>query len=132
MATRPLGSFSDSACLMCVRFLVPTSGFTGVCLFLFVYLHRWFKNRVDAKSGLGDWTLDENKFPFGMEALARDVHATGLHLGVRLSLDVAWPLPLVFVERPFVLLCHAFSVVLLWRASLLAYSSALALLFAMT
>eukprot|EP00168_Porphyra_purpurea_P020502 TRINITY_DN866_c0_g1_i6.p1 TRINITY_DN866_c0_g1~~TRINITY_DN866_c0_g1_i6.p1 ORF type:complete len:399 (-),score=108.81 TRINITY_DN866_c0_g1_i6:223-1419(-) len=42
----------------------------------------WFKNRVDAKSGLGDWTLDENKFPFGLERLSKDVNATGLHLGI--------------------------------------------------
>lgn len=67
-------------------------GLYAACLLFFVRLHRWFKNRVDAKSGLGDWTLDEKKFPFGLEALARDVHAAGLHLGVRLLPLCRWTL----------------------------------------
>lgn len=60
----------------------------------------WFKNRVDAKSGLGDWTLDEKKFPFGLEALARDVHAAGLHLGIWVEPEMVSQSSRLYKEHP--------------------------------
>lgn len=50
--------YAPCSCLFLPGFCLFAPGF---CLFAVVRFDRWFKNRVDAKSGLGDWTLDENK-----------------------------------------------------------------------
>lgn len=42
----------------------------------------WFSNRHDTSSGLGDWTVDKNKLPFGIDGLARAVNEIGLKFGL--------------------------------------------------
>lgn len=42
----------------------------------------WFGKRNDTTSGLGDWHPDLNKFPFGIEGVARAVNEIGLKFGI--------------------------------------------------
>ena len=42
----------------------------------------WFQGRNNAKSSLGDWYADTNKFPNGIEAVAKAVANMGLKFGL--------------------------------------------------
>lgn len=54
----------------------------GVGAELLVLDDGWFKNRIDDKRGLGDWTADERKLPGGLARLAERVNAEGLRFGL--------------------------------------------------
>ena len=49
---------------------------------LFVVDDGWFGTRSDDCSGLGDWTVNEEKFPGGLHALIRKVHSLGMAFGL--------------------------------------------------
>eukprot|EP00871_Galdieria_phlegrea_P002364 jgi/Galph1/3128/GphlegSOOS_G1816.1 len=42
----------------------------------------WFGSRNNTRSGLGDWTANRVKFPFGLEGLCREINELGLHFGI--------------------------------------------------
>ncbi|RAK22098.1 alpha-galactosidase [Anoxybacillus vitaminiphilus] len=49
---------------------------------LFVLDDGWFGKRDNDKSSLGDWFVDKNKLPNGMESLARKVRSMGMQFGL--------------------------------------------------
>ena len=48
----------------------------------FIIDDGWFKGRNDDKAGLGDWFLDENKYPDGLEPVVDHVNALGMEFGL--------------------------------------------------
>ena len=49
---------------------------------LFVLDDGWFRNRIDDRRALGDWTEDPDKFPHGLARLADQVRAAGVAFGI--------------------------------------------------
>lgn len=49
---------------------------------VFVVDDGWFKNRNDEKTGLGDWEVDEKKFPNGLAPIINKVNEMGLMFGI--------------------------------------------------
>lgn len=49
---------------------------------LFVMDDGWFTNRDSDLSGLGDWVVDQNKLPGGLEALVPRINDLGLRFGM--------------------------------------------------
>ncbi|WP_029905070.1 alpha-galactosidase [Prevotella sp. 10(H)] len=58
---------------------------------MFVIDDGWFKGRIDEKSGLGDWTVDKNKFPNGLNSLIEKVNAMGLQFGLWIEPEMVNP-----------------------------------------
>lgn len=48
----------------------------------FVLDDGWFTGRPDDRSGLGDWVVDLEKWPHGVEELAGAVHGSGMQFGL--------------------------------------------------
>lgn len=48
----------------------------------FVIDDGWFKGRDDDTAGLGDWTVDRDKFPNGLGPLIEGVHDLGMDFGI--------------------------------------------------
>jgi len=42
----------------------------------------WFGKRNDINSGLGDWYVNREKFPFGLDGLCREINSLGLKFGI--------------------------------------------------
>jgi len=49
---------------------------------LFVLDDGWFKNRVDDKRALGDWTVDKKKIKHGLDGLSKRIKKIGLDFGI--------------------------------------------------
>ncbi|WP_300342182.1 alpha-galactosidase [Nesterenkonia sp.] len=49
---------------------------------VFVVDDGWFRGRVSDRSGLGDWDVDPQKFPRGLEELIDGVRARGMRFGI--------------------------------------------------
>lgn len=49
---------------------------------LFVVDDGWFIGRNDDTAGLGDWYVDPEKFPNGMNELIDEVHRLGMKFGL--------------------------------------------------
>ena len=47
---------------------------------LFVMDDGWFKGRVNDKAGLGDWQVDPDKFPNGLNAFVEKINRMGLEI----------------------------------------------------
>lgn len=58
---------------------------------VFVIDDGWFKGRVNDKSGLGDWTVDEKKFPNGLKPIIDRVNALGLDFGIWIEPEMVNP-----------------------------------------
>ena len=54
----------------------------GLGLELFVMDDGWFGARDDDNAGLGDWVVNEEKLPGGLEALVERIKALGLSFGI--------------------------------------------------
>ena len=48
----------------------------------FVLDDGWFRGRPDDRSGLGDWFIDDAKWPDGLRPLADHVHGLGMQFGL--------------------------------------------------
>ncbi len=48
----------------------------------FVVDDGWFRNRPNDRSGLGDWYVDEEKFPDGLHPIVDQVRALGMEFGL--------------------------------------------------
>lgn len=57
----------------------------------FVIDDGWFKGRVNDKSGLGDWTVDKNKFPNGLNPLIKKVNDMGMDFGIWVEPEMVNP-----------------------------------------
>jgi alpha-galactosidase len=49
---------------------------------LFVIDDGWFKGRANDKAGLGDWEVDKNKFPNGLNAFIKEINKLGMDFGI--------------------------------------------------
>ena len=49
---------------------------------MFLIDDGWFKNRNDERTGLGDWEVDEQKFPNGLTAVINKVNELGMIFGL--------------------------------------------------
>jgi alpha-galactosidase len=63
----------------------------GIGVELFVVDDGWFSGRVDDRSGLGDWYVDEQKFPGGLRSLIDGVHSLGMGFGLWLEPEMVNP-----------------------------------------
>ena len=58
---------------------------------MFVIDDGWFKGRVDDKAGLGDWTVDKNKFPNGLKPMIDKINDMGLDFGIWIEPEMVNP-----------------------------------------
>ena len=58
---------------------------------MFVIDDGWFKGRVNDKAGLGDWTVDKNKFPNGLKPMIDKINAIGLDFGIWIEPEMVNP-----------------------------------------
>jgi len=58
---------------------------------MFVIDDGWFKGRVDDHGGLGDWTVDKNKFPNGLKPMIDKINAMGLDFGIWVEPEMVNP-----------------------------------------
>ncbi len=57
----------------------------------FVIDDGWFKGRVTDKAGLGDWSVDRNKFPKGLNPLIKKINAMGMDFGIWVEPEMVNP-----------------------------------------
>ena len=58
---------------------------------VFVIDDGWFKGRINDKGGLGDWTVDKNKFPNGLQPMIEKINAMGLDFGIWIEPEMVNP-----------------------------------------
>ena len=58
---------------------------------MFVIDDGWFKGRVNDRAGLGDWTVDRNKFPNGLQPMIEKINAMGLDFGIWIEPEMVNP-----------------------------------------
>ena len=58
---------------------------------MFVIDDGWFKGRVNDKAGLGDWTVDKNKFPNGLGPMIKQITDLGLDFGIWIEPEMVNP-----------------------------------------
>ncbi|MEW6237865.1 MAG: alpha-galactosidase [Candidatus Omnitrophota bacterium] len=58
---------------------------------LFVIDDGWFKGRNDDRAGLGDWTVDKNKFPNGLQPMIQKINDLGLDFGLWVEPEMVNP-----------------------------------------
>ncbi|MDR1455111.1 MAG: alpha-galactosidase [Tannerella sp.] len=58
---------------------------------MFVIDDGWFKGRINDKAGLGDWTVDRDKFPGGLQPMIAQINALGLAFGIWIEPEMVNP-----------------------------------------
>lgn len=58
---------------------------------VFVIDDGWFKGRINDQAGLGDWTVDRNKFPNGLKPIIEKVNAMGMEFGIWIEPEMVNP-----------------------------------------
>ena len=58
---------------------------------MFVIDDGWFKGRVNDRAGLGDWTVDREKFPNGLQPMIEQINALGLDFGIWIEPEMVNP-----------------------------------------
>lgn len=58
---------------------------------LFVLDDGWFGHRNNAKSSLGDWFVDKQKLPHGLDMLAKEINGLGLKFGLWFEPEMVSP-----------------------------------------
>ncbi|AWI10469.1 alpha-galactosidase [Ereboglobus luteus] len=58
---------------------------------MFVIDDGWFKGRKNANAGLGDWTVDKEKFPNGLSPMIEKINAMGLDFGIWIEPEMVNP-----------------------------------------
>ncbi len=67
---------------------------------LFVVDDGWFGERHSTKDGLGDWYVNEGKFPNGLEELIKEVKDMGMMFGIWFEPEMVNPLTKLYKEHP--------------------------------
>ena len=67
---------------------------------MFVIDDGWFKGRLDDKAGLGDWTVDRNKFPNGLKPMIDKINAIGLDFGIWIEPEMVNPNSDLYRKHP--------------------------------
>ena len=58
---------------------------------MFVIDDGWFKGRINDKGGLGDWTVDTNKFPKGLNPMIKKINEMGMDFGIWVEPEMVNP-----------------------------------------
>jgi alpha-galactosidase len=66
----------------------------------FVLDDGWMRGRVDDKAGLGDWYVDETRWPDGLDPLVRRVRARGMEFGLWVEPEMVNPVSDLFRAHP--------------------------------
>ena len=66
----------------------------------FVLDDGWFKGRNSATSSLGDWYVDEQKYPDGMHPLVKHIHSNGMTFGLWFEPEMVSPDSDLFRSHP--------------------------------
>lgn len=66
----------------------------------FVLDDGWFKGRNSATSSLGDWYVDEHKYPDGMHPLVKHIHSNGMTFGLWFEPEMVSPDSDLFRSHP--------------------------------
>ena len=72
----------------------------------FVLDDGWFRGRCDDRSSLGDWMVDENKFPCGLEPLIKACAARGMAFGLWIEPEMVSPDSDLYRQHPDWVLNH--------------------------
>ena len=72
----------------------------GIGAEMFVLDDGWFRGRADDRAGLGDWFVDEHKFPQGLGPLVDGVHRLGMGFGLWLEPEMVNPDSDLYRSRP--------------------------------
>lgn len=67
---------------------------------LFVVDDGWFGERNGIDNGLGDWYVNEKKFPNGLDELIREVKSLGMMFGIWVEPEMVNPPTKLFAEHP--------------------------------
>lgn len=67
---------------------------------MFVVDDGWFVGRNDDTAGLGDWYVDEEKFPEGLNKLIDEVHKLGMKFGIWIEPEMVNPKSRLYKEHP--------------------------------
>lgn len=67
---------------------------------LFVMDDGWFGARVDDHAGLGDWTVNPDRFPNGLAPLIDEVHRLGMDFGIWVEPEMVNPDSDLYREHP--------------------------------
>lgn len=67
---------------------------------LFVVDDGWFGERHDDERGLGDWWVNRDKFPNGLEPLIERVHSLGMDFGLWVEPEMVNPRSDLYLEHP--------------------------------
>ncbi|KAI3645450.1 hypothetical protein MP228_008378 [Amoeboaphelidium protococcarum] len=60
----------------------------------------WFLNRNDDKHSLGDWFVDKDKFPNGLDGLSKKIHDKGLLFGIWMEPEMVSVQSRLYQEHP--------------------------------
>ncbi len=67
---------------------------------LFVIDDGWFGQRHSISDGLGDWYVNPDKFPDGLQPLIDEVHRLGMKFGIWFEPEAVSPPSALFTEHP--------------------------------
>ena len=67
---------------------------------MFVIDDGWFKGRKNDQAGLGDWTIDKEKFPNGLKPMIDKITAKGLDFGIWIEPEMVNPDSDLFRAHP--------------------------------
>ncbi|WP_088073000.1 alpha-galactosidase [Gottfriedia luciferensis] len=67
---------------------------------LFVLDDGWFGKRNNALTSLGDWYSNTDKFPYGINHFANQIHELGLKFGLWFEPEMVSPISNLFKEHP--------------------------------
>lgn len=67
---------------------------------LFVVDDGWFGERNSIHNGLGDWYVNEKKFPNGLNPLIEEVKSLGMKFGIWVEPEMVNPLSKLYIDKP--------------------------------
>lgn len=81
----------------------------------FVVDDGWFGQRNTDRSSLGDWRVDPRKFPNGIAAFSKKIHAMGLQMGLWFEPEMVSPDTSLYQEHPDWVVRHPYKCVSIGR-----------------
>ncbi len=82
------------------RLLTLAEAAASVGVERFVLDDGWFRGRPDDRSGLGDWYIDDVKWPEGLRPLADHVHGLGMQFGLWFEPEMVNPVSELAARHP--------------------------------